>query len=243
VTSEETADKILRAFLSLAAERGMSAITTRDIAAAAVNEVTVFRHFGDKATLAREAVRRFSPAAGLDAYQPSIDASGPQAAIDGLLGCLAELQARLAGRPELLQFGLGDAACYPGLTNDLKVIPAAARRLLTRAFEQAHSPLRDDISIDAEVIGFLGMLLILATWRSRHWTDLSDEQVTGLLAARLRPLFRSPGDPGRTPPGKRHPLVQRRRPVMHQCRYRARQASWPPLSGSGSGAYNHSLGR
>jgi hypothetical protein len=55
-----------------------------------------------------------------------------------------------------------------------------------------------EVSIDAEVIGFLGMLLMLATWRSRHWTDLSDEQVTGLLAARLRPLFRSPGDPGRT---------------------------------------------
>jgi AcrR family transcriptional regulator len=80
VSSEETADKILRAFLSLAAERGMSAITTRDIAAAAaVNEVTVFRHFGGKATLAREAVRRFSPAAELNAYQPRIDTSSPQA--------------------------------------------------------------------------------------------------------------------------------------------------------------------
>ena len=64
----------------------MSAITTRDIAAAAaVNEVTVFRHFGDKASLAREAVRRFSPASELDEYQPGIDASSPQAAIDGLL--------------------------------------------------------------------------------------------------------------------------------------------------------------
>lgn len=201
MSSEETADKILRAFLSLAAERGMSAITTRDIAAAAgVNEVTVFRHFGGKAALAREAVRRFSPAAELNAYQPGIDTSSPQAAIDGLQRCLAELQAQLAGRPELLQFGLGDAARYPSLTDDLKEIPAAARRLLTRAFEQARGQLRDDVSIDAEVIGFLGMLLMLATWQSRHWTDLSDEQVTGLLAARLRLLFRSPGDPGRTPP-------------------------------------------
>lgn len=193
MSNQQTEDKILRAFLSLAAERGMSVITTRDIAAAAgVNEVTLFRRFGGKAALAREAVRRFSPAAELDAYQPGIDASSPQAAMDGLLRCLGELQARLAGRPELLQFGLGDAARYPGLSDDLKQIPAAARRLLTTAFEQAQGQLRDEVSIDAEVIGFLGLLLMLATWRSRHWADFSDEHVTGLLAARLRPLFRSP---------------------------------------------------
>jgi AcrR family transcriptional regulator len=193
VSSEETTDKILRAFLSLAAERGMSAITTREIAAAAgVNEVTVFRHFGGKATLAREAVRRFSPAAQLDGYRSGIDTSSPQAAMDGLLRCLGELQALLTQRPELLQFGLGDATRYPDLTDDLKEIPAAARRLLTRAFDQARHQLRDDVSIDAEVIGFLGMLLMLATWRSRQWTDLSDQQITGLLTARLRPLLRSP---------------------------------------------------
>ena len=82
--SEETRDKILRAFLALAAERGMAGITTRDIAAAAgVNEVTLFRHFGDKASLARAAVRRFDPAAALDAYDPAIDASTPQAAMAG----------------------------------------------------------------------------------------------------------------------------------------------------------------
>jgi AcrR family transcriptional regulator len=70
----------------------MAAITTRDIAAAGVNEVTVFWHFGDKATLAREAVRRFHPAAALNAYEPAIDASTPQAAMRGVRRCLAELQ-------------------------------------------------------------------------------------------------------------------------------------------------------
>jgi len=192
VGSEETRDKILRAFLALAAERGMAGITTRDIAAAAgVNEVTLFRHFGDKASLARAAVRRFDPAAALDAYDPAIDASTPQAAMAGLLRCLSQLQSQLADHPELLQFGLGEAARYPELLEDLQEIPAAARRTLTRAFEQAAGQLRPEVSIDAEVIGLLGMLLMLATWRSRHWADLSDQQITGLLTARLRPLFRT----------------------------------------------------
>jgi len=66
VGSQETADKILGAFLSLTAERGMSTLTPRDIAAAA----GVFRYFGGKAPLALGAIRRFSPAAELDAYQP-----------------------------------------------------------------------------------------------------------------------------------------------------------------------------
>ena len=190
--SEETRDKILRAFLALAAERGMAGITTRDIAAAAgVNEVTLFRHFGDKASLARAAVRRFDPAAALDAYDPAIDASTPQAAMAGLLRCLAQLQSQLADHPELLQFGLGEAARYPELLDDLQEIPAAARRMLTRAFEQAAGQLRPEVSIDAEVVGLLGMLLMLATWRSRHWADLSDQQITGLLTARLRPPFRT----------------------------------------------------
>jgi len=196
VTSEQTRDKILRAFLSLAAERGMATVSTRDIAAAArVNEVTVFRHFGDKATLAREAVRRFHPAAALDAYEPAIDSSTPQMAMEGLLRCLEELQSQLAARPELLQFGLGDAARYPELLEDLQEIPAAARRMLTRAFQQAASQLRAEVSADAEVIGFLGMLLMLAVWRSRRWAELTDQQITSLLTARLQPLLRTQPDP------------------------------------------------
>jgi AcrR family transcriptional regulator len=192
MSSGETQDRILRAFLALAAERGMAVITTRDIAkSAGVNEVTVFRHFGDKTTLAREAVRRFHPAAAIDAYDPAIDASTSEKAMQGLLRCLVQLQSHLASRPELLQFGLGEAARYPDLLDDLKEIPAAAQRMLTRAFEQARSRLRPEISIDAEVIGFLGMLLMLAAWRARHWTELSDQQVTDLLAARLRPLLRT----------------------------------------------------
>ena len=195
MTSEDTRDRILRAFLSLAAERGMAVVTTRDIAAAAgVNEVTIFRHFGGKASLAREAVRRFHPAAAIEACDPAIDAATPQRVLQGLLRCLGHLRSQLASHPELLQFGLGEATRYPELLDDLRQIPAAARHLLTRAFEQASSQLRDDVSIDAEVIGFLGMLLMLAAWRSRHWVELSEDDITGLLAARLRPLLREPVD-------------------------------------------------
>jgi len=65
----------------------------------------------------------------------------------------------------------------------------SASELLTPAFQQAPGQLRPVVTTDAEVMGLLGMLLELAAWRSRHWTDLTDQQVTGLVTARLRPLL------------------------------------------------------
>jgi AcrR family transcriptional regulator len=58
VAHSRTADQILSTFVHLVTERGLDATTTRTLVEeAAVNEDMVFRHFGDKATLAREAVR------------------------------------------------------------------------------------------------------------------------------------------------------------------------------------------
>ncbi|MEA2617614.1 MAG: hypothetical protein QOE72_3397 [Chloroflexota bacterium] len=192
MVGEATREKILRAFLALAAERGMAAVTTRELArVAGVNEVTIFRHFGDTATLAREAVHHFQPAARIEAHRPVIDASTPQGCLEGLAGCLLLLHTLLQERPDLLQFGLADAVRYPEILDELRQIPDAARRMLTRAFEQAAVQLRPEVDVDAEVLGLLGLLVLLAIWRSRRWLDLDDDQVRALVTARLRPLLRN----------------------------------------------------
>lgn len=191
MVSEATREKILRAFLSLAAERGLVAVTTRELArAAGVNEVTIFRHFGDTARLAREAVQLFTPAAQIQAHRPTIDVSTPQRCLEGLADCLQLLDTLLRERPELLQFGLADAARYPEILDELRQIPEAARAMLTRAFTQAAGQLRPEVDIDAEILGLLGLLVLLAMWRSRRWLELDDRQVHALLTARLRPLLR-----------------------------------------------------
>lgn len=206
MAGETARDRILGAFLTLAARRGMAQVTTREIArAAGVNEVTLFRHFGDKATLALEAVRQSSPAAQIDAYQPAIDASSPERATEGLLQCLGELRHHLSRRPELLQFGLGEAARYPELLDELSKIPAAARHMLIRALLQAGPLLRPDVDIDAEVLGLLGTLLLVATWRARGWLDLDEQQTGHLLAARLRLLMLPAVPQAPRLPGNRRP--------------------------------------
>ncbi len=59
--THSTGDKILMTAIDLMAEKGYDATTTKEIAAAArVNEVTLFRHFGSKQKLLETAFERYS---------------------------------------------------------------------------------------------------------------------------------------------------------------------------------------
>jgi AcrR family transcriptional regulator len=94
--TQTTKDRILRAFLDLVVEHGYEGSTTRAVAdAAGVNEVTLFRHFGDKKSLARAAVGALSADAALAGYDPSIDASSPAKAASDLCACLLFVRDKL----------------------------------------------------------------------------------------------------------------------------------------------------
>jgi|GEM_PF-1388496 len=157
----DTADRILAAFLRLAAARGLDATTTRAVAAeAGVNEVTLFRHFGDQATLAREAVRRFSPAAEIARTDPGIDPSSPQAAAAGLLRCLRGLLAGIRARPEMLHFGFGESHRFPELREAVMATPQAVHGLLRRALAQAAPALRPGADPEATAFQWMGLLTL-----------------------------------------------------------------------------------
>jgi AcrR family transcriptional regulator len=194
VAHSRTADQILSTFLRLVAERGLDATTTRTLAEeAGVNEVTIFRHFGDKATLAREAVRRFQPASRIAAYPLAIDATSPDRAAAGLLACLRFLRDSLREHPELLQFGLSEYWRFPELSEDVAAAPRAARALLERALAQAAPVLRPEVDRQATTLGLLGLILLTVIWQSRGWLTLTDEAWDVTLAAALRPLLREEG--------------------------------------------------
>jgi len=64
---DETRQRILQAAAQVFSEKGYTAATTRAIAAAAgVNEVTLFRHFGNKKNLLLAVINRFSALPGLE---------------------------------------------------------------------------------------------------------------------------------------------------------------------------------
>lgn len=196
-----TRDRILRAFLRLVAERGIEATTTRAIAEeAGVNEVTIFRHFGDKATLAREVYHRFAGAERITALPLDIDTSSPERVVHGLLTCLRRLRGMLLEHPELLQFGLGEAWRFPDLVRDIAAAPLAAYDYLQRALTVAAPALRPEVEPAASALSLQGVMLLSVIWQDRGWLAHSNEEWERIFEANIRPLVRgiSPAASGDT---------------------------------------------
>jgi len=167
-------DRILRTFLRLVAERGVDATTTRVLAEqAGVNEVTIFRLFGDKANLTAEAVRRGQSAALMHSYPVQIDASSPQRAADGVLEILNFLHARMVEQPEFIQFGISEFWRFPELKAELGATPRAARDLIERALVAAAPVLRPGLDPRAASVSLIGLLFISVVWQSRGWLEQS----------------------------------------------------------------------
>ena len=190
--SSETADRILRTFMRLVAQRGIDATTTRALAdAAGVNEVTIFRLFGDKANLASEAVRRFSSSDELASYPVEIDSSSTQQAVNGLVGLLTFLRQRMLERPELLQFGMAEYWRYPQLKESIGATPRAARELVWRALASAAPVLRPDLDLGAASLTLVGLLLLSVVWPERGWLEMSEAEwqaaATQAVSCLLRP--------------------------------------------------------
>ncbi len=171
------ADRILRTFLRLVAERGIDATTTRVLAEeAAVNEVTIFRLFGDKANLVSAAVRHFQAADELERYPLSIDASSPERASQGLLALLDFLRKKLLEHPEFLQFGMAEYWRFPQLKEDISATPRAAHALMLRALAAAKPALQPDLDLRAASLTLHGLLLVSVAWPQRGWIELSDAE-------------------------------------------------------------------
>lgn len=189
--SEDTDDRIMSTFLRLVAERGIDATTTRILAEeAGVNEVTIFRHFGDKESLARAVFRHVDPSQAIHALDPAIDASSPDQALSGLFDVVRSLRDTLREHAALLQFGLGEYWRFPGLKDEFATAPLAARALINRALLAAQPALRAEVDVDAAGLSLLGLIVLTVIWQDRGWLELSDAAWDHLLEASIRPLLR-----------------------------------------------------
>ena len=185
-----TVDRVLRTFLRLVAERGIEATTTRLLAEeAGVNEVTIFRLFGDKAKLATEAFRRFSSAEEFAQYPVTIDTSSSISANRSIVAVLDFLRQRMLERPEIVRVGMAEYWRFPQACEQIAATPRAARELVERALEAAAPVLRPGLDHRAASLSLIGLLLVSVVWPSRGWIELSDrdwhvaatQAVNGLL--------------------------------------------------------------
>jgi len=178
-----TEDRILRTFLRLVAERGIDATTTRVLAeAAGVNEVTLFRRFGDKASLAAEAFCRFAPTDELREYALDIDLSSTERAVDDLFHVLDVLRQHMLERPEIVQFGMAEYWRLPQLKEQIAATPRAARELVERALDAGAPLLRPRLDRRAASLSLVGLLFVSVVWSARGW--LAPDELDWEVAAK-----------------------------------------------------------
>lgn len=189
--TQTTDDRILGAFVRLAAERGMDGVTTREIATeAGVNPVTLFRRFGDKATIAVEAIRRYSPAERLRNLDPGVQ---PDHALDGLVGAMLSLADLTLEhrRMSWLRFGMKQMSQVPKVRAEISAIVQEIYGFVRRALAQAAPALRPEVDHHATALMLIGLLKVARRMdESLDAQELGQEEWRTLFRAAIRPLLR-----------------------------------------------------
>ncbi|MHB9146034.1 MAG: TetR/AcrR family transcriptional regulator [Symbiobacteriia bacterium] len=186
-----TDERILSAFLKLAAERSFDAVTTREVASeAGVNPVTLFRRFGDKNKLALEAIRRYSPAETLRSRDPGVD---PSRAADGIVDCLMYLNDILVGHRQIpwLRLLVKQMSQIPEVQAEQRAILDAVYGYVRRALDQAAPAIRPEVDRHVAALQLVGLLKFarqaeeLQFARQEQPKDLRE-----MFSAAVRPLLR-----------------------------------------------------
>jgi AcrR family transcriptional regulator len=198
---ESTQDRIVRAFLTLAAEHGYEGTTTRGVAeAAGVNEVTLFRHFGDKESLARLAFGSLGPGPLLAGYEPHVDTGSPQRAADDLRDCLVLVQKAIRTHPVVLNPALRAYFHRTAPLHDLASMPTVALAVVCQALTQAQPMLRPEVDVEATALSLLGLVVITVSGLRFSFPLPERLQGEALFTAALRPLIRWHDQPSRLEP-------------------------------------------
>jgi AcrR family transcriptional regulator len=149
-------DQLLDAAARLYAEAGYRGATTRRIAVqAGVNEITLFRHFGSKDALIREAISRAGPSVVTNTL-PDSPREPFREVRDWARAHIAELRERRS----LIRTCMGEIEEHPGIFSASNSPPAVAAKALThylrrlRATGIAKAPF-DEHAASAMLIGVL----------------------------------------------------------------------------------------
>ena len=150
-------DQLIEAAARLYAEAGYRGATTRRIAGeAGVNEITLFRHFGSKDALIREAISRAESWLVPDVALPETPRDPFREVRDWARAHLADLRERRS----LIRTCMGEIEEHPGVFSGDNSPPAAAAKALSRYLRRlresgaAKAPF-DDVAASTMLIGVL----------------------------------------------------------------------------------------
>lgn len=129
-----TRNKILQATLSLIKKKGFRGVTTKEIAQHAnVNEVTIFRHFGNKMNILDTIIDEYS-------YIPSFEKIIHEEAVWSLEKDLQTITkiyfSYFKKNDDLIKIGYREFGNFPELDQKMSAIPLQLKELLVQYFDK-----------------------------------------------------------------------------------------------------------
>ena len=185
--TDETRQRILRAAAQVFAESGYARTTTRALAAAAgVNEVTLFRHFGNKQNLFAAVIEQFGGPAVTVALEAQLTGDYRQ----DLHTVGTRLLQLLLERKDALRLMLCEATHFPEVQEVMVQIPRRIRLMLTEYLRQQVDrgqvrPLHPEAMAQA----FLGMFFSYAIGAGLLQDAMDPELSTEELLAQFVDIF------------------------------------------------------
>lgn len=171
----ETNDKILEATINIIKEKGLKAATTRAIArSAGVNEVTIFRNFGNKEGIIKALIERCSYA---PAFSKAIKENVTWDLEKDLL-MLAKLYHQTINENKdliVVMMSLMGTGQFPEIQREIVYIPRQLKKELHQYFRTMQEKGKIiDTNIEAQVMAFLGANMGLFLTRSFFGTQLTE---------------------------------------------------------------------
>jgi AcrR family transcriptional regulator len=184
---DDTRQRILLAAAQVFAENGYARATTRALAAAAgVNEVTLFRHFGNKQNLFAAVIEQFGGPAVTTALEGHLTGD----CVQDLRTIGAHLLDLLLERGDAMRLMLCEASHFPEVQEVMVQNPRQIRRMLAAYISQQIEqgklrPQHPEVAAQA----FSGMLFSYAIARGMLDDSIAPELTTNELVAQFVDIF------------------------------------------------------
>ncbi|AJK88350.1 TetR/AcrR family transcriptional regulator [Lysinibacillus fusiformis] len=180
MTTKGTAERIIEAALQLISEKGYTAATTKTIAElAGVNEVTLFRHFGNKRGLLKAIVEQFS-------YYPLLQKEIHQNVTWDLEKDLLNFSLKhfefLMSIKDLVMIGFKESIQFPEISEEIANIPLLIKKELCHYFQemQQRGKIRE-VDFEAAALSLIALNFGHFMSRARLGTMVSDIPTEELL--------------------------------------------------------------
>lgn len=179
MTTQSTSDRIVNAAIELISEKGYKAATTKAIAELAnVNEVTLFRHFGNKRGILKAIVQKFS-------YGPHLQKVIHEKVVwdleIDLYNFSKEYQSYIMSIKEFVLIGFKEADAFPEIDEEIANVPLFIKNELIDYFQEMKKKGKIiETNIEATVMSLIALNFGHFISRARlgsSVTQLSTEQL------------------------------------------------------------------